>query len=230
VSEELMEDELLAPPTSLEPVDEENTEIGGTWHFSHGFADSRQAVRIWVDESTRRLERVRVSGRWRERLAGRSLSDAFGEAFFLANIRFGESRNLEYPEPAAVESDYTGTFEQLLEHLAELDDRMAELESRAPENVRWADFAGEQVRYTGPGGRVTVTLSLAGLTESVELNRDWLASADPGHIADQVLAAHQKAYERYVPPTFVPGEREELAAEFAKAQAALHSLMSKGIA
>lgn len=229
MTDELMDDELLAPPGATESTTATSAD-GTTWHFSHGFTDSRQAVRIWVDEDTRHLYKVRLSSRWRERLAGRPLSDAFAEAFFVANVRFGESRNLEVPPVTAEESDFDGTLEQLEAWIADLDHRFAELEARAPENVRWADFAGERVRYAGPGGRVTVTLSLAGLTDSVEFDKDWVASADAAEIAQQVLYAHSKAYARYSPPTFVPGEREELAAEFLQVEAAINALMSKGIA
>lgn len=230
MSDELLEDELLAPQF-MQGADEETSDSPpDSWRFSHGFADARQAVRIWVDEESRRLQRVRVSPRWRDRLAGRPLADAFGEAFFLANVRFGTPGNLEFPDEVPLEVDYTGTFDQLEERFAALTDRFNEMEARAPENVRWADFDGERVSASSAGGRVTVTLSLAGLTEFIDLDREWLASAEVGEIADHVLAAHRRAYERYVPPTFVPGEREELAEEFRHLQAALHSLMSKGIA
>lgn len=228
MTDDLMHDELLAPPGSSVP--EEGAPAEGGWQFSHGFPDSRQAVRIWVDPETRQLQRVKLSNRWRERLAGRSLGDAFFEAFFLANTRFGSSRNMEYPEIEAEEPEGDFTLDQLLDRLDELTERSAELDARAPENVRWADFEGERVRVSGRGGWVTVTLSLAGLTERVEFDRDWLAKADQSTICDQVLTVHRKAYERYVPPVFVPGEREELAAEFQQVQLALQSLMSKGIA
>ena len=239
MTDDLMDDEMLAPPASprpdaaedySSPDPDDGDAYAGAWHFSHGFTDARQAVRIWVDEETRHLTRVRVSPRWRDRLAGRSLDNAFDEAFFLANIRFGVSTNLEIPEIETPEVDFTGTTQELEDRFNDLMERFAELESRAPENVRWADFRGEQVRYTPTNGRITVTLSLAGLTESVEFEKQWLAKADASAIGELVLAAHQKAYERYVPPTFVPGEREVLAAEFTHLQAALESHMTKGIA
>ncbi len=230
MSDELLEDELLAPQV-LRDADEETTDTpSDTWRFSHGFADARQAVRIWVDRESRRLERVRVSPRWRDRLAGRPLADAFGEAFFLANVRFGTEGDLRIPDEEPVDVEYNGTFDQLEERFAALTDRFNELEARAPENVRWADFERQRVTASSAGGRVTVTLSLAGLTELVEIDRSWLATAEAGEIGEHVLAAHRRAYERYVPPTFVAGEREELAAEFRYLQAALHSLMSRGIA
>ncbi|NHB83727.1 hypothetical protein G7085_00775 [Tessaracoccus sp. HDW20] len=50
-----------------------------------------------------------------------------------------------------------------------------------------------------------------------------------GEIAEAVLSAHEKAYARYRPPVFVPGEHEELARELAEARGALRSIMSKGI-
>lgn len=229
MTDDVMDDELLAPPSfDVEP--DESEEEAETWHFSHGFTDARQVVRIWVDEETRHLQRVKLSSRWRERLAGRSLSEAFFEAFFCANIRFGESRNLEVPEPEPVEVEFEGTHEELEEQYVQLMERFDELESRAPENVRWADFEGEKVRVSGRGGYVTVTLSLAGLTEKVEFDKAWLASAGVSEITDQVLKVHRKAYDSYVPPVFVPGEREELASECRNLSAALQSMMSKGIA
>lgn len=229
MTDELMDDELLAPPGAETP-DPQRTPDATDWHFSHGFADARQAVRIWVDEDTRHLRKVRLSPRWRDRLEGRSLTDAFAEAFFGANIRFGESTNLEIPTTAEQEPDFDGTLDELQDRAAELGDRLVELEARAPEDVRWADFDGEQVRYTGSGGRVRVTLSLVGLTEQVDFDKEWLASAGADEIGAHVLAAHTKAYERYVPPTFVPGEREELAAEFMRVAAAIEKTLSKGIA
>lgn len=233
MTDDVMDDELLAPPSSDivpdESTDEAESDVEA-WRFSHGFTDARQVVRIWVDEDTRHLERVKLSARWRERLAGHSLSDAFFEAFFCANLRFGQSRNLEVPEPEPVEVEFEGTHEDLEEQYLDLMDRIRELDARAPENVRWADFEGEKVRASGRDGNVTVTLSLAGLTEKVEFNKSWLASAGASEIADQVLKVHRKAYDSYVPPVFVPGEREELAEECRKLSAALQSKMSKGIA
>lgn len=230
MADDVMDDELLAPPSPVTDVAEpaEETEA---WHFSHGFTDTRQVVRIWVDEATRHLERVKLSPRWRERLAGRSLADAFFEAFFLANMRFGTSKNLEVPDPEPVTVTHPpATHADLEEMYARLMERYAELESRAPENVRWADFAGEKVRASDRNGYVTVTLSLAGLTEKIEFDKTWLASARADDISEQVLAVHQKAYNNYVPPAFVPGEREELADECRKLSAAVHIMMSKGIA
>lgn len=235
MTDELMDDEMLAPPVSPGPDPALESDAGGpgedgVWHFSHGFTDARQAIRIWVDEETRHLTKARVSPRWRDRLAGRSLGDAFDEAFFLANIRFGDTTNLEIPEIETPEVDFNGTLEELEDRFNDLIERAAELEARAPEDVRWADFQGEKVRYTPASGRITVTLSLAGLTESVEFDKKWLKTADASTIGELVLQAHHKAYELYVPPTFVPGEREILASEFARLQAALESHMTKGIA
>ncbi|WP_296137737.1 hypothetical protein [uncultured Tessaracoccus sp.] len=224
-----LDDEMLAPPGST-VTEAPPSDVIGPWRFSHGFTDSRQAVRIWVDEETRQLQRAKLSPRWRERLAGHSLSEALHEAFFVASIRVGESRNLERPEPEPVESDFDGPFEDLVERYHELLERRDELDARAPENVRWADFVGERTTASDRGGRVTVHLSLAGLTEKVTFDKTWLASAENADIVGRLLEAHRKAYVAYVPPTFVPGEREELADEFRKLSAALESTMSKGIA
>lgn len=234
--EAIEDDELLAPQSyGSDEVDtgdpEDTAEIEGEWVIAHGFPDTKRAVRIWVDEDTRRLTKVRLSTRWRDRLGSRSLEDAFAEAFFLANARVGGVPTLEIPTEPTPEVDPTLTwddYERLAAQAQDLMDESLELESRAPEDVRWADFQGQCVSVSSANGHVTVTLSLAGLTDSVTFDKKWLAKARMSEITDAVMSAHTKAYDRYVPPTFIPGEHEELAQKFAAVQAALNFIASKG--
>lgn len=223
-----MDDELLAPPGAT-PTDA----AAGRWYGADGFTDSRQAIRLWVDEDTRQLQQVHLSPRWRDKLAQHSLAEACQEAFFLANMRFGvETPNLRIPEPE-VEPDPAldgATTDELLERFQTLHERLAEIESRPPEDVRWSDFEGEPTQVTGRGGHVTVRLSLAGLTESIDFDRAWLRSASDSEIGEAILATHRKAYAAYVPPVHVPGEREELAMEFEQLRLALRTEMPEGIA
>ena len=229
------DDELLAPQGYAgEPEDdhEDTDELEGEWQHSQGFPDTKRAVRIWVDEETRHLTKVRLSTRWRDRLSGRSLDDAFAEAFFLANARVGELPTLEGQEPEEPQADETLNWADLERLTGQFDDLMAksdELDRRPDDEVRWADLQGEQVSATAANGAVTVTLSLFGLTESVHFDKKWVAKARMTEISEAVMSAHQKAYAKHVPPVFVPGEHEELAQEFAAVRAALETIMSKGI-
>lgn len=235
-SDAVMEDDFLAP-AGYEPgetdADPEVEPDEQEWEHAQGFPCTRRAVRIWVDEETRRLTRVRLSTRWRERIAGRQLADSFTEAFFLANAHVGNSlpsAPVPQPEPSA-ELEFTWeNFQDLQERAAELMERSDELARRAPNEVRWADLRGNRATGLSNNGHVRVTLGLGGLTEAVELSSTWLQKARISEIADAVMGAHQKAYQNYVPPVFVPGEHEELAAELAQVQADMQAMMGRGLA
>lgn len=224
------DDELLAPQGLSEVDDEETQDVEGEWHFAHGFPDTRRAVRIWVDEDSRRLTRVRLSTRWRDRLGTRSLDDAFAEAFFLANARVGEIPELARPEVDEPELNPRLTwddYETVLERVNSLGERMRDLDSRAPEDVEWPDYEGEKVTASSSNGHVTVTLSLAGLTDSVAIDKGWLTKARMPEIAESVLNAHERAYARYTPPTYIAGDYDRLALELARARADLLSILTK---
>ncbi len=108
------DDELLAPLgySQEDPADdEESDELQGEWHFAHGFPDTRRSVRIWVDEDTRHLTKVRLSTRWRDRLGTHRLEDAFAEAFFLANARVGDVPTLQPPALEECEGDPSLTWD-----------------------------------------------------------------------------------------------------------------------
>lgn len=224
---------MLAPPVSAEhEVDEDPDELRGEWNPALGYPDTRRVVRIWVDDDTRRLTKVRLSPRWRERLGTHRLEDAFAEAFLLANARLGEVPALTVPEPAEPEIDPALTWDDLpriQEQVNALLEQAADLIRTPPEDIVWADFTGQQVSGTAARGNVTVILSLAGTTESVRFDRSWLAGARMNEVADAVLSAHGNAYARYVAPTFIPGDHELLADELAQARRALGSISSKEI-
>lgn len=229
----MVDDEFLAPVVYGDGEDAPEFDDDLEWEPAQGYPCTRRAVRIWVDEETRHLTRVRLSTRWRERIAGRELSDSFTEAFFLAGARVGTTRPVAAAPVASPSPDLELSwqhFQDLSERATELMERAEELAARPPHEVRWADLVGERAVATSPNGHVRVTLGLGGLTESVEFSRRWLETARISEIADSVLAAHQTAYARHVPPRFVPGEHEELAGELAQVQTDMQYLMARGIA
>lgn len=236
VTDEEFADELLAPPSDVaaedQPVmDDPAAAVPDQWHPSHGFADHRMAVRVWVDEDSRQLTRIHVSPRWRDILGPhRSLEDAFLEAFLAASIRSGADP-LDTTEPAIATARAEGELgwadlEDVTETILALVEKQADLGARAPEDVRWATHEGEQtVVRRGP---VTLTLSLAGLAESVRFDRTWQHAATADQIAAAVLKTARSAYADYTPPVLIPGEHEELAEEFFQAQRDLLTIMEKG--
>lgn len=230
----VVDDELLAPADygHAEPVEDAEVD-DNEWEHAQGFPCTRRAVRIWVDEETRHLTRVRLSTRWRERIAGRDLADSFTEAFFLANARIGSAVPHAAPptaEPSPGLEFSWENYQDLQDRAAELMERVDDLASRDPSEVRWADLLGERAVGLGAGGHVRVTLGLGGLTESVEFSRAWLDRARMTEISEGVLQAHQAAYAKYEAPAFVPGEHEELAGELAQVHADMQAMMARGLA
>ncbi|GAA4905646.1 hypothetical protein GCM10025789_26220 [Tessaracoccus lubricantis] len=231
------DDDMLAPP-----IDGVAGGIGGVddhdghtdeWHPSHGFTDARMAVRVWVDEESRHVAKVHVSPRWREVLgANRSLEDAFQEAFFAASVRVDDGSSLipdVLPE-ATPDPDSTLTWadlEAVQERVLVLTERQEALSSRPDDQIRWAHLEGEQT--LARRGPVTVALSWSGLAESVRFERNWLLSATSEQIEAGVLSTCRSAHANYSPPVFVPGEHEELAEEFHRAQRDLLTIMAKDI-
>lgn len=235
VTHEQFEDELLAPPAGVmtesgQPESDQAEPI--EWHPSHGFTDSRMAVRIWLDESARRISKVHVSPRWREILGpNRELQDAFGEAFFGASVRSSGGHepldSAALPEPTAdPESPLTiADLPVVKERILALSEKQHTLLAKPDHEVRWADLDGDRVMIER--GPVSLSLSWAGLADRVRFDRNWLRTATSEQIASAVHQAATSAYARYVPPTFVPGEHEELATEFFQAQRDLLSIMAK---
>lgn len=102
-------DDLLAPVGA-----------GEQWTPEQGYPDSSLSVRIWVGDD-KRLTKVRISNRWRDRAKGTTLSNMFDEAFLLANASIGS------PLPAMAEgseepesSDWV-SWDSLAALMAELD-------------------------------------------------------------------------------------------------------------
>ncbi|WP_040284379.1 hypothetical protein [Tessaracoccus massiliensis] len=236
MTDEEFDDELLAPPSDVatDPapvVDDPAAGAEDKWLPAHGFTDARLAVRIWVEESSRQITRVHVSPRWREVLGpNRGLDAAFGEAFFAASVRVGGDASLPTFSTGDIQDEESHHSlpdeEEVQERVLVLLEKQAALAARPPQEVRWAQFDGEQTVVTK--GPVTLSLSLAGIADSVSFDRAWLQSAESEAIATGVLQAARLAYDKYTPPVLVPGEHEELAQEFARAQRDLLTIMEKG--
>lgn len=236
MTHEQFDDEFLAPPgdvmtESIQPSSD-HPESADQWHPSHGFTDSRMAVRIWLDESARRISKVHVSSRWGEILGpNRELQDAFDEAFFVASIRLASGNEpLDFGNGSEPEADPDSPLTMadlptVSERMLVLSEKQQALLAKPDHEVRWADLDGERVLVER--GPVVLSLSWAGLAERVRFDRTWLRSATSEQIASAVLQAANSAYARYVPPAFVPGEHEELATEFFQAQCDLLSIMAK---
>lgn len=205
----------MAPDDLLVP-----TGAGEEWTPDQGYPDSSLSVRIWVDDD-KRLTKVRISNRWRDRARGTSLSSMFDEAFLLANATLGSST-----PPVGDVSDDGGpadalswdSLDAILAETTRLTKEAAALDQLPPDEVIPNRWVGSPVEGHSANQMVAVRLSIHGRTEKVAFSEQWLRQARVAEVCDAVLEAHRAAYAQFVPPVFEPGDRQRLADAYARLQ------------
>jgi len=196
------------------------TGAGEEWTPDQGYPDSSLSVRIWVDDD-RRLTKVRISNRWRERARGTSLSSMFDESFLLANAAHGSSTPPGSPVAAErVPTDALSwdSLDAILAETRRLAHQAEALDQLPPDQVTPNRWVGATVEAFSTNQMVAVRLSIHGRTEKVAFAEPWLRQARVAEVCDAVLEAHRAAYARFVPPVFEPGDRQRLADAFARLQ------------
>jgi hypothetical protein len=207
--------DLLAPDELLVP-----TGAGEEWTPDQGYPDSSLSVRIWVDDD-KRLTKVRISNRWRDRARGTSLSSMFDEAFLLANATVGASVPLlgdiagDGDAAAALSWD---SLDAILAESSRLAAEAAALDELPADVVVPNRWVGAPVEACSHNQMVAVRLSLHGRTEKVAFSEQWLRQARVAEVCDAVLEAHRAAYALFVPPAFERGDRQRLADAYARLQ------------
>jgi len=204
----------LAPDDLLVP-----TGAGEEWTPGQGYPDSSLSVRIWVDDD-KRLTKVRISNRWRDRARGTSLSSMFDEAFLLANATLGSSVPPVDDVPAGESDDALSwdSLDAILAETARLDQEAALLDQQPPDQVVPNRWVGAPVEAYSANHMVTVRLSIHGRTEKVAFSEQVLRQSRVAEVCDAVLEAHRAAYAQFVPPVFEPGDRQLLADRYARLQ------------
>lgn len=205
----------LAPDDLLVPMG-----AGEEWTPDQGYPDSSLSVRIWVDDD-KRLTKVRISNRWRERAKGTSLSSMFDEAFLLANATLGSAT----PPMSGVPDDGStsdplswDSLDAILAETTRLAAQAAALDRLPPDEVTPNRWVGAPVEAHSANQMVAVRLSIHGRTEKVAFSEQWLRQARVAEVCDAVLEAHRAAYAQFVPPVFEPGDRQRLADAYARLQ------------
>jgi hypothetical protein len=196
------------------------TGAGEEWTPDQGYPDSSLSVRIWVDDD-RRLTKVRISNRWRDRARGTSLSSMFDEAFLLANATLGSSTLPVAPAPEeAAPTDVLSwdSLDAILAETTRLAKEAAALDQLPPDQVTPNRWVGVPVEAYSANQMVAVRLSVQGRTEKVAFSEPWLRQARVAEVCDAVLEAHRNAYAQFVPPVFEPGDRQRLADAYARLQ------------
>ncbi len=202
-------DELLAPIGA-----------GEQWTAEQGYPDSSLSVRIWVDDD-KRLTKVRISNRWRDRAKGTSLSSMFDEAFLLANATLASSTPPQFGADAPAGQGAALSWDSLdaiLSESAQLDQEAARLDALPPDQVVPNRWQGNQVEGLSANQMVAVLLSIHGRTERVVFSEQWLRQARVSEVCEAVMEAHRQAYARFVPPVFEAGDHQRLADRYARLQ------------
>ncbi len=204
------------------------------WTPELGFPDSTQSVRLWVDGS-RRLTKVVISNKWRERAQGTSLSSMFDEAFLLAMAQLPDEASPWQPvvdgtDPEPISNEPL-TWEAVLATLREVDRlnaKVEELNARPPDEVEQHRWVGDESVGVSDNRMVSVTLDLYGHTRKVDFNEHWLHQSRVSEVCDAVMQAHRQAYSLWQPPTFVPGEHAAVAREAHRLTQQTMALMRQG--
>jgi DNA-binding protein YbaB len=146
-------------------------------------ADSTGCVQIELDSSGR-VDGLRLSARWRDKLGDERLSGALTEAVLLASA--------ESPEP--------GAAPPAMDTTALTSDQVAEqcrtaLTAAAHQMER--DRSASRCGYTGSDARhhVTVTMTLDGIPTAVELDPRWLETVSTDRLVETVQEALGAAYD-----------------------------------
>ena len=214
----------LAPDDLLVP-----TGAGEEWTPEQGYPDSSLSVRIWVDDD-KRLTKVRISNRWRDRARGTSLSSMFDEAFLLANASIGSPLPVMEDADEPVPSDYL-SWESLDVLVAELDhvaDEEAALDAVPSADVVPSRWVGQVVEGHSANQMVAVRLSIQGKVEKVTFSDAWLRQARVSEVCEAVMEAYRDGYARFVPPVYEPGDRQRLADKYRRLQNMSMALMRRG--
>lgn len=214
--------EMSAPDDAETATDELLAPIGAgeQWTPEQGYPDSSLSVRIWVDDD-KRLTKVRISNRWRDRAKGTSLSSMFDEAFLLANATLASSappRSAASAQAGQAPALSWDSLDAILAESARLDQEAARLDALPPEQVVPNRWLGSQVEGLSANQMVAVLLSIHGRTERVVFSEQWLRQARVSEVCEAVMEAHRQAYARFVPPVFEAGDHQRLADAYARLQ------------
>lgn len=200
------------------------------WAPELGFPDPTSTVRVWTDDEGR-INKVRVSLYWKERLDGTSLDELTLMACRLAANYFPPRLDPTI-EVAPVPDRLAQRFSHELitsieEAQTKLEEELRELEETQPADLedRWVGQNAEGFAF---GRKVHVVLDFQGNTQQVTFDPAWLQSANSSEIAEGILTAHKAAYANYQPPTLERGQRSRISAQHLMLREELTAALRRG--
>lgn len=189
-----------------------------------GVADPDRIVRVWLDDG--RLSGVRVSPVWHLKLRDRSLDDCFAAALAAAHISIAPPAPAPDGDLAAVELDGLPGFGRT--SLATCRRAITDVHRRwqeALERQRVAPVERHgfvEVEHDG----VTARLDDHGHLVAVAFDEEFLEEAGTREIAQGVLAAAHRAYDRFERTAPADDELAGLAQDHEILMRALASMLS----
>lgn len=175
--------------------------------------DLTGCVQVRTDKSMGRVEGVRLSARWRDKVGAGGLAGALLHAVVRGRVNYLEASSVDDAHTDAPRSIASGlrpgalaglSFERRLEAwnrvtdlLAQVNGETAKALSRVQTRVAGSDGAEANSDYSGSDERrnVSVTLNSHGALAGVTIEERWLASASTERIVESVREAFASAYE-----------------------------------
>lgn len=218
-----------APATgSAEPKDAAGDTETGEVDLSEAISDDSGAVHVWFDEE-HRVQHVRLSNRWRERLKDSKLEVALRLALHQGQFQLRAFPSVSadpVDAPSALSAD---AVERLSERASEVLDKQRKLEAGEPAGVTSSYWKGEQIDGTSQNRMVTVTLDIHGDTAKVGFDQDWLTSVKAADLGQAIVEAHEDAYSRWTRPDAVMGEFGVLAAQHLQIRDEALAMLKRGV-
>lgn len=231
-----IETDLAGNPLATEEPSADLFLPDGSPNWERGFGDGSKCVRVWAHDDGE-IHKVRVSPNWRERVGARGKPAEFQAAAlarsFTASFAFINILQQRPPAGSApkVTADGPGDRPITWVDLNRINKELASLRERLraiPADRGRGHWRGEPVAGRGAGGKVVVRLNETGGYSSIEFAPDWLADSHVGMICNAVPEATRSARARFVPPEYVPGERDELTNKAATLRQELSAMMQRG--
>lgn len=189
-----------------------NDDEAAEWTPEDALLDYTGTLAVWVNEEGG-LERAQLVRYWRDRARQQPLESMFEDVFSQLQLEFpGEPEKLPQPKQIDPNIELNG------ELLDRMDDATAELDERLRQLIEndegYSQWKGEPVSAKDSRGKVTVTLTMFGQPESVEIDSRAIDELTGSQICRCVIDAYHRARAKYREPEFEAGERFEIAEEY----------------
>lgn len=218
-------DPMAAPGYSTIGEDEEEVDSSPEWGPDKGFPDGLGIARLWTDE-TGLIIKARLSPSWREKLGKGSLASHFAQSFSLINTYYAKSETESLDSDKTREAKYPLSWERISHYsrrAADLRSQLADLGPRAHGTWQGKPAVGES-----PDRLVAIQLTIEGMLGEITFDKAKLEQSRVRQITDGIVRAHANARANFVPPTYVPGEGDQLREELRDIRNEMLAMMRRG--